>query len=304
MADSFLPALPPPYRCRPATAADARAEADLLAACEPAPPERAGSVDAGPVTSFGPGPGPDTLLVHDPAGRLAARARVSGGRRCTVHVHPAHRGRGLGGALLDWAETRARQAGGDRLGQTVPDEDLPAVALLRSRGYEPFVTQWLLEIALPAGHPVPAPPAGIAVRGFRPGDERDVHRLTEDAFAAWQSRRKPYEEWARLTVERDAFAPDLSPLALADGRPVGAVLALRHPDSGEGHIDRVAVRPDHRSRGIAGLLLREAFRRFHHQGLSTATLFTHSATGALPLYRHLGMTVRHSSTVYGKALRG
>src|SRR3712207_7256319 len=51
--------------------------------------------------------------------------------------------------------------------------------------------------------------AGVTVRPFRPGDERAAHRLTEDAFGAWQKRRKPYAEWARLTVDRTDFAPAL-----------------------------------------------------------------------------------------------
>ncbi|QRX96827.1 GNAT family N-acetyltransferase [Streptomyces noursei] len=75
-------------------------------------------------------PESDTLLVHDGVGRLAARARVN--RRSEVDVHPVHRGRGLGAALLDWAEARARRAGSEGIVQTVPGDDAHAVALLRS----------------------------------------------------------------------------------------------------------------------------------------------------------------------------
>jgi ribosomal protein S18 acetylase RimI-like enzyme len=83
---------------------------------------------------------------------------------------------------------------------------------------------------------------------------------------------------------------------------VGAVLSLDVPDADEGYVERVAVRRDHRNRGIARVLLRQAFRDFYQQGRRTCTLWTHSDTGALSLYERVGMTTRHSSTVYRKAL--
>ncbi|UJB40889.1 GNAT family N-acetyltransferase [Streptomyces sp. A1-5] len=121
------PALPAGYQGRPATADDV--------------------------------PESDTLLVHDGVGRLAARARVN--RRSEVDVHPVHRGRGLGAALLDWAEARARRAGSEGIVQTVPGDDAHAVALLRSRGYAPLVTAWLPEFA---GGPAPRGPTRTPAR--------------------------------------------------------------------------------------------------------------------------------------------
>ena len=299
--------LPPGYRGRPATADDVSGIQDLVAACEYELYGR-GQTDAGGIAAVfaraGLVPQLDTLLVHDRTGQLAARAWVD--RRCEVDVHPRHRGRGLGAALLDWAETRARQAGSGQIVQTLPDRDAQAVALLRSRGYEPKATQWLLEYPMPHEPELPEAPAGITVRPFRSGDPRDAqdtHRLIEDAFDEWQQRRRSYREWARHTVERPTFAPAVSALAFTGGRLVGAVLALDLPGTGEGYIEEVAVHRDHRNQGVARLLLHHAFRAFHRQGRRNCTLATHSDTGALALYLRVGMTVRHSSTVYRKALR-
>jgi ribosomal protein S18 acetylase RimI-like enzyme len=299
----LVPALPSGYRGRPTTADDIDAIHHLVGACER---ELYGRIrtDAGGIAADLARPGLvpelDTLLIHDPAGQLAARAWVN--RRSEVDVHPAHRGRGLGAALLDWAGARARQAGTEQIVQTVPDADVSAVALLRSRGYEPMVTEWLLEFAMPDEPAVPEAPAGITIRPFRPGDARDAHQLIEDAFDEWQQRRTTYQEWARHTVERPTFAPAMSALALADGQPVGAVISLDLPDTGEGYIEQLAVRRDHRNLGIARLLLRHTFRAFHQRGRRTCTLGTHSDTGALTLYLRVGMQVRHSSTVYRKSL--
>jgi len=303
MPDPF-PALPSGYQARPATADDTGAIHRLVAACEREVYGQAKSDPGGVAAVFArPGlvPERDTLLVHDHAGRPAARAWVN--RRSEVDVHPGHRGRGLGAALLAWAEARARQTGSEQIVQVVPDADADAVALLRSRGYEPMATEWLLEFAMPEEPPVPEPPAGIMVRPFRAGDEQEAHRLIEDAFAAWQQRRRSYQEWALHTVERATFAPAMSMLAFADGQLVGAVLSLDVPETGEGRIEQVAVRHDHRNRGIARLLLTHTFRAFHRQGRRACTLGTHSDTGALDLYLRVGMNVRHSSTVHRKRLR-
>ncbi|MGW2048359.1 GNAT family N-acetyltransferase [Streptomyces sp. NPDC001858] len=299
----LVPGLTPGYRARPATADDAGEIHRLVAACER---KLFGRVQtdlgriAGDFARPGLVPELDTRLIHDRAGQLVARAWVN--RRSEVDVHPEHRGRGLGSALLAWAEARARQAGSARIVQTVPDSDTNAVSLLRSRAYEPMVTEWLLEFLMQEEPAVPEPPAGITVRPFRVGDEPAAHQLVEDAFDEWQQRRKSYEEWARHTVERPTFAPAMSPLAFADGQLVGAVLSLDLPDTDEGYIEEVAVRRDHRDRGIARLLLRNAFHAFYQQGRPACTLGTHSDTGALNLYLRVGMAVRHSSTVFRKDL--
>ncbi|WP_330461456.1 GNAT family N-acetyltransferase [Streptomyces sp. NBC_00820] len=305
MADLSPLRLPAGYRSRAATTADAPAIHRLVSACERELHGRAvtgADAIAADLASPGVDPASDTVLVDGPRGEPAAWGRLERGRRFRADVHPGHRGRGLGTALLAWAETRARQAGSDRIAQTVPDDDRAAVALLRAGGYLPFVTEWLLEIELPTEPPALRPPAGITVRPFRPGDEQAAYRLTEDAFGAWQRRRLSYEEWAGHCVARETFDPAASPVAFAGDQMVGVVLSLDLPGLDEGYVERVAVRHDHRDRGIARVLLREAFRACHRRGKRTCTLWTHSETGALPLYQRLGMTVRRSSTVYGRAL--
>lgn len=289
---------PDGYRTRPATPDDAEVIHDLVSARGAAlhgqvlsDPGRIAAVFTRP----GLDPVRDTLLALTTEGEPAGWAWVN--RRSEVDVHPRHRGRRLGAALLDWTVARAD---GQRLVQTVPDADHAEAALLRSRGFAPMVTSWLLEIALPTEPELPSPPPGVEVRPLRPGDETDAYRVCEGAFDEWQQRRKSYPEWAAHTVSRDTFAASASPAAFAGGQMIGVVVSLDLPEAGEGYIERLAVQAGHRGRGIARLLLLHAFRDFHRRGYRSCVLWTHSDTGALSLYQRVGMTVRRSSTVFAR----
>jgi mycothiol synthase len=238
----------------------------------------------------------DSLLVYDTPGELAGWAWSHLGKRGHVYVHPGYEGRGLGTWLLDWNEARSRELGRPDIGQTVDDANTAALAILHARGYRPEVTQWQLEIALNRPPAEVTVPAGISFRAFRAGeDEQAAYRMIEEAFMDWQSRHLPYEGWAKLTIDRDTFAPALSPLAFDGERLVGAVLSLDR-DGAEGHVERVAVDREYRRRGIGQALLRQAFADFTRSGKRTCVLFTHSRTGALALYEKAGMTVTMSST--------
>ena len=140
--------------------------------------------------------------------------------------------------------------------------------------------------------------SALVVRAVAPGDAAAAHVVVEDAFDDWQPRRKSYEEWAALMIDRSSFAPQLSPLAFAGDELVGAVLCLDLPDSDEGYVEQLAVRRDHRGKGIAKTLLAVARQGFYRQGKRNLTLWTHSDTGALAMYERLGMTVRRSTTIF------
>ncbi|CAM3158122.1 GNAT family N-acetyltransferase [Stackebrandtia soli] len=295
-------ALPVGYSLRTGDPAEIDAIRELVNSCERQLLGRAESNRESMAAVFArPGfdPALDTVLVQDGTGTLVAHAWVD--RRSEARVHPGHRGRGLGEWLLSWIEARAMEKDTRELAQVVENADKVAGELLTARGFAPSVTAWQLSIEL-NDEPTELPaPTGVEVRPFRSADGPAAHTLIEDAFT-WQGRRKSYQEWAVLTVERGSFAPDASMMAVVDGRSVGVLLAMDDPDSADGYIEQVAVAEDHRGRGIAGSLLRYAFAAFHRRGRRGCVLWTHSATGALPLYERAGMVVRRSSTVYKKRL--
>jgi len=284
---------------RPATLDDAAAIHQLIAAAER---RWHGQVEAVPDAVAADLRRPlitldlDTLVVEAANGELAAWAWVHGGRRAQVDVHPSYVGLGLGTELLDWVERRAREFGTDWLAQTVDDADKAGTELVRSRGYEVLATNWLLERPVDGAEPELS--EGLTLRPFAPGDERIVHQVVQDAFDEWQPRRHEYDEWARTTVERTSFDPELSPVAVAGDEVVGAALSLELPGSPDAYVDQLAVRRDFRGRGLARALLTYTAQRAGRRGKQTLMLWTHSGTGALAMYERLGMRVRRSTTVY------
>ncbi|MGY4766675.1 GNAT family N-acetyltransferase [Kribbella sp. CWNU-51] len=292
--------VPPGFSSRPATVDDADAIYQLIAAAEIEWHGRAEAVQdqvAADLRRPELRLEQDTLLVHGPDGELAGWAWVHLGKRAQIEVHPSYHGLGIGTALLDWAEQRSREAGSEWLAQAVDDQDKAGTVLLRSRGYDVLATNWLLERPLDLTV-LRDLPEGLTLTPYNETQARAVHELIQDAFSAFQQRRKSYDEWARLTVERSSFRPNASTLAYAGDELVGVVIALDLTDTNEGYVEQLAVRADHRNKGIARAMLDDTCAEFHRLGRRTCILWTHSGTGALGMYEHLGMRVRRSTTVY------
>lgn len=238
----------------------------------------------------------DVLLV-EAAGRVVACAEQFRGR-AFANVHPDVRGRGIGSAIAAWTEEHARAAGLEQVGQTLASTATSAWALLTARGYVPRWESWILRYPLDATPPRPTFPADITIRSVRrPEDDRALHDLIEEAFSVWSDRDSPmsFEDWCVSYLDRANDALDLVLLAEdQDRRLVGAAVCA--VESGEGWIDQLAVARDRQGAGIGGALLRTAFWRFHERGLFGAALSTDSRTGALDLYRHVGMEVTDQFT--------
>jgi mycothiol synthase len=243
----------------------------------------------------------DAFVVTD-GGRLVAYAEVFAGR-AWVHVHPDSRGRRIGAALLRWSETRARDLGTQKLGQTVSDDDPAAAELLVSNGYAVRWHTWVFQKALDEELAEPTLPAGVTLRTFEPGrDDRATFELIDTAFSDWPDRDPSmgFEDYAASYLRREDFDPGLTFLLEDAGELVGVSMCLVY--DGEGWIQQLAVKRSHRGRGLGGALLRISFREFYRRGLRTAGLSTESRTGARGVYEHAGMRVIRSYTRYSKDL--
>lgn len=227
---------------------------------------------------------------------LVGYAEVTHPERGDAAVHPAYRGRGIGTGLAHWMQRTARERGDSVIGMPVPVGS-PGDRLLESLGYEVRWHSWVLQ--LPEGvRIVERPlPEGYAVRAAAPSEYRDVHTVVEDAFLEWAARdRDAYEEFESVVMGRPGFEPwHLRVVTDDTGAVVGvACLSIFEPEDDrvrEAFVSRLAVRKDHRNRGLAQALLVDAYARAREHGAPTGGLSTDSRTGALGLYEKVGMGV-------------
>ena len=298
--------LPGGLAARPSTPEDARAIYELVALCELAD-DGVTEIDEDEIAvgfgRHGFDPTLDSMLVFG-RDELVAYAEIYRGRG-EADVRPAHRGRGIGAALLGWIERRATELASTEVGQTKSDANIAARNLFIASGYEPSWTSWMIRRRLDEPPPPPEVPPGIAIRAYRGSEAREVHRVIDAAFSEWEGRDpEPFEVWASQVLVHPGFRPDLSPLAFDGDELVGVVLAYDFPELSEGWIQQLATRATHRRRGVARALLRTSFGWSYEAGRRIAGVATDSRTGALGLYEKVGMHVERQYTRYRKELEG
>lgn len=234
------------------------------------------------------------LLDHE--GRV--RSFLGGG------VHPGHRCRGLGTALMDRMEQRARELAAERH----PGQELywrasgglegsSARELLERRGYR--VVRWfsLLSRPLP-GEPVAAPdPESLGVRLVSPGEEHEeATRLAQnEAFRDhWGSAPITAEAWHDHWASR-ASRPALSTLALDTQDRVLAYVLCGQWSPGELHVTLVGTVREARGRGLAAACLARTIALAADAGehrVIELEVDSESPTGATRLYERVGFAQR------------
>jgi ribosomal protein S18 acetylase RimI-like enzyme len=228
-----------------------------------------------------------------------------------VSVLPAHRGRGIGTALLHATEARAAARAphapeGMRavLRQNVGPYNEGSRRFLEAHGYSFVRRFWTMRIDLDAEPPAPEWPPGVRVAPLGAGEERAVFEAMEEAFLDhWGNVPREYEEWRAWTVDRDDHDPSLWRLVW-DGDELAAA-SLNSIRLEEGWVGVLGVRRPWRRRGLGLALLHESFREFRARGLPRALLGVDSenTTGATRLYERAGMRVERTSDSYEKVLR-
>jgi mycothiol synthase len=212
-------------------------------------------------------------------------------------VHPEHRGRGVGSALLERIDARAserlRGTPAGRFRHAVNGGDRAAADLLRARGLRPLRHFWHMQIDL-EGHVDPGPaPEGIEIREVNPRDDLPaVHAILEEAFVDDPSRfhtPPPFERWVEEEVGSPSFDPSLWLLAREAETPAGVLTASAGDE--RGWIDFLAVDARFRGRGIASALLRRAFALFADRAFPRVlvSVDAENITGATGVYERVGM---------------
>ena len=224
------------------------------------------------------------------------------------HLLPGHRARGVGSAMLGWAEDRVRRlvrrhgtARSAVFGANAMDGEHDATALLLQAGYRRVFSLVELELAdlrrLPA---VERLPPGIRLGAIGP-----------DAFrAAWETVVDSYadvafiEEWPFESF-LDAADPTCWRAARQGERLVGAVLCvIRRRDRTVGEVEELSVRAEWRRRGLGRALLLDGLRCLREHGARSARLCTGSANPyrSYDLYESVGFRRRNEHVRYRKPM--
>lgn len=205
-----------------------------------------------------------------------------------VGVAEDARGRGIGSALLAWAQAAGRAAGKEQLRIPCSDGRPEGIAFLARRGFREFDRMTTLELPL-AGLAAPAvdPPAGIAIATLaeRPDLREAAHRLAVEVYAALPDPEPvsagDFEEWRLRDVDVPNAPLDGYLLALAGDDPVGYCRLYVH-DRGRsvGHL-MTGVTAAWRGRGVASALKRAALGWALAHGAERMT--TENAQGNEPM---------------------
>ena len=261
-------------------------------------------VDEQPNWVSSPNGGRDHTILAEIDGRPVGYNRISNwgeGDGTSVFlitgcVLPEWRGRGLGTALLQWAERQSRQLAANRQNRweyaaNASSTETESTALLRDNGYAPGYTVIEMGLDWDAFAPT-ARPAGF---DLRPGRVEDADPI---AMGVMESYRNEYPggRFAGL-IDVDgyveeltgaAYDPTLWRVALDGDQIVGQVIPLLA--RGRVEIEEVSVRPAWRRRGVARALLTAALLGLRDRGVSVVRLHTvrEFPTRAWQLYEELG----------------
>jgi mycothiol synthase len=221
------------------------------------------------------------------------------------YVDPEYAGRGLGTAIAETTERRARERGVAQLENGVLGNDGRAAELLRSRGYRDVRHFYRMRVELDEPPPEPRWPEGFDVYAFDPAEAREFHAALEDGFAEeWGHTEEPFEAFAKRRLEEDRFDPSLWTTVRAGGEIAAVVIAdwKRHGDAG--WIGSVAVRKPWRRRGLGQALLLRSFGQLYARGERVVQLGVdvENPSGATRLYERVGMSVSFEAVIYAKNL--
>ncbi|WP_336854157.1 GNAT family N-acetyltransferase [Sinomonas albida] len=240
-------------------------------------------------------------------------------------VHPRWRGRGLGGAVMDWIEPRAAELSRKRhpgapgiLSFWAGAPGSSSAHLATTRGYLP--ARYLHDFALdltswsPSTSPGAAP-QDVATRTLDLGDRAIVEatrRAHNEAFAGQPGAAEhDPDSWAGQLLA-GPFRPELSRVAVGSGEglpreeSVESYVLSRDGAPGELYVSLVGTRVRARRRGLARRLLREVLVAAKAAGCRSVALGVDAArpSGAVGLYTQAGFRLLRTDVVYEKFFLG
>jgi mycothiol synthase len=266
--------------------------------------------------------GPDGLVAYARTFWLKEKEREAYMYPVVAFVHPEHRRRGLGTAILRWLEARARQVAVENAHPReaeanfqafVYDQERERAALVQRHGYRPVRYFYNMERPnLDDIQDAPLAP-GLEVRPVQPEQLRTIWAANLEAFSDhWGEPEMGESDYQRFINHPVEFQPDIWKVAWdkATNEVVGMVLGyINHAENEvlgrkRGWTENICVRRPWRKQGVARALIAENLRELKARGMKDAALGvdTDNPTGALRVYESMGFRPVERETVYQKPL--
>jgi GNAT superfamily N-acetyltransferase len=179
----------------------------------------------------------------------------------SVVVDPAHCRRGAGTALLEQLSDRVRRLDKAGLHCEVRADDADALGFMQRRGFEEFDRSEQMSLDTDGGTFTPRrPPDGVDLVWLtdRPDLMAGLHAIAEQTYPETSSttvrRAGTQHEWMLYELGDPAVLLSLTPIALADGEPIGFSTVCR-VDDGTVVIRMTTVVQAWRQRGVARSLV-------------------------------------------------
>jgi mycothiol synthase len=251
-----------------------------------------------------------------PPARLVGYAHVDTtdpveGAAAELTVHPLHRRRGLGRALVTEAMAVADEATDTppgRLRLWAHGDHPSATALAMRLGFDRWRVLFQLRRSLFAPVPEPVLPAGVSLRPFRPGaDDAAWVALNAAAFAHHPDQGRWTLDDLRIRIKEPWFDPEGFLLAERDSdgellgfhwtKIHGTVHTHPHPHDDDaphahepmGEVYVLGVSPAAHGGGLGTALTLAGLRHLRGRGLDQAMLYVDETnTNAMALYSRLG----------------
>ncbi|MBF6601320.1 MAG: mycothiol synthase [Dehalococcoidia bacterium] len=231
---------------------------------------------------------------------------------CEFVVHPDMRRRGVGRTLLSHAVRHAESQGAARIDVWAYNDGVASARIAAQFGFRP--ARRLYHLHRSAGpSPALAPPAGAALRAYRPGaDDAAWLALNNRIFAGHPENGAWTLADLRARLAQPWFCADdflLLDLPAASGHPETAAFCWvkvenRGDDGCVGEVYVIGVAPRHRGRGFGRFLLDHALAHIARRGARTAAVYVDATNaGALQLYDDAGFRRHHVDVCYTRDLR-
>jgi ribosomal protein S18 acetylase RimI-like enzyme len=263
----------------------------------------------------------DRYCIAQVGEEVAGYGRVSSWREadgtwvylCLGWVLPQWRGRGIGTALLHWAEGLSRRLAaeehpGERaeLAANASSTEHEATALLHNEGYYVGYTALAMILDPAAAVPDLPLPAGFTSRLALPSDFPGIAASVDEAYRFDNPGGRFGEDFdpAGYVVELSGSRcdPTLWQVAWAGDEVAGQVIPV--VSRGRAEVFEVSVRPAYRRRGLARALLCRALRGLRERAVYDIRLHTQDdfPTRAQDLYRSVGFRLHKAFPRYRKDL--